>query len=131
LCQFFVLECGIVRSGSALDAPVSEVYFRQAEVENLGVTALGDKNIGRFDVAMHDPFEVGGVQRVGDLDGERQQVSISNGRDHRLSFSELRRTSAERFPLQVGQATPRPFQRTKEEMLQPDRRDNQLQRPYR
>ena len=47
--------------------------FRQAEVENLGVSALGDENVGGLDVAMDDAFAVRGVERVGDFDGEAEQ----------------------------------------------------------
>ncbi len=47
------------------------VHFCQAEIENLGMSALGDKNIGGLDVAVNDPFGVGGIERVGNLDGER------------------------------------------------------------
>ena len=39
-------------------------------------------------------------------------------------------TSAQRFPLQVRQGSPQPFQRAKQKMPQPDRRNHQLQRPY-
>ena len=47
--------------------------FRQAEVENLGVSALGDENVGGLDVAMDDAFAVRGVERVGDFDGQAEQ----------------------------------------------------------
>jgi hypothetical protein len=47
--------------------------FGQAEVEDFGVTAGGDENIGRFDVAMNDSLGVGGVQRVGEVDAERKE----------------------------------------------------------
>ena len=45
----------------------------QAEVENLGVPALGDENVGGLDVAMDDAFAVRGIERVGDLDGQAEQ----------------------------------------------------------
>jgi len=44
----------------------------QPEIQNLCVAAFGDKNIGGLDVAVDDPLGVGSVQRVGDLDFERQ-----------------------------------------------------------
>ena len=34
---------------------------------------LRDEEVGRLDVAVHDARRVSGVERIGDLDGERQQ----------------------------------------------------------
>src|ERR1700675_4865047 len=45
----------------------------QAEIENLSVPALGDKNVCGFDVAMDDPFGVGRVQRIGNLNRQAEQ----------------------------------------------------------
>jgi hypothetical protein len=39
--------------------------FCQTKIENLGVTALADKNVGWVDVAMNDAFRVSGVKSVG------------------------------------------------------------------
>ena len=36
--------------------------FRQTEVENFGLAAGGDENVGGLDVAMDDTFRVGGVE---------------------------------------------------------------------
>ena len=36
------------------------------------MVAPGDENIGGLDVAVDDPGVVGGIQRIGDLDSERQ-----------------------------------------------------------
>ncbi len=46
----------------------------QAEIENLGLAALRDEDVGRLDVAMYDPAGVCRVERVGDLDGDIEQL---------------------------------------------------------
>ena len=64
----------------------------QAEVENLGVTAFGHKDVGRLDVAMDDALAVRGIQRVGDFNAERQERSrVSIGRPAIACFSVVRR----------------------------------------
>ena len=53
----------------------------QAEVQNLGVAALGDENVRGLDVAVNDSLGMRGVESVGDLDAETQkQLSSSSGR---------------------------------------------------
>ena len=53
---------------------VSEIgKFRQAKIENLGVTTLGDKNVGWLDVTVNDAFRVSGVESVSNFGGEREQ----------------------------------------------------------
>jgi hypothetical protein len=47
-------------------------YLGKAEIQNLGMTSLGDKDIGRLNVAMYDPFGVCWIQRIGDLDRDRE-----------------------------------------------------------
>ena len=53
--------------------------LRQPKVENLGVSALGDKDVRRLDVAVDDAFGVGGVERVGDLDPRASNALVSRG----------------------------------------------------
>ena len=53
--------------------------FGEAEIEDFGVAALGDEDVGGLDVAMDDAFAVGGVERVGDLNGEIEQIVEFHG----------------------------------------------------
>src|ERR1700733_1333552 len=53
--------------------------FRQTEVENLRVSASCNEDICRLDVAMDDAFGVGRIQRIGDLDAERQELLRVDG----------------------------------------------------
>src|SRR6185369_4349032 len=48
-------------------------YFRQSEIQNLGISALSDKEICRLDVPVNDPSGVSRVQCIGDVDGEWQK----------------------------------------------------------
>ena len=45
----------------------------QPEVQDLGLLALGDEDVGRLDVAVQDAARVRGVERVGNLHGQPQQ----------------------------------------------------------
>ena len=58
------------RPGTAADRP----DLGQPEIENLRVAAAGDEQIRRLDVAVDDPGSVRRLERVGDLDRERQQL---------------------------------------------------------
>ena len=43
--------------------------FGETEIQNFGVPALGDEDVGRLDVAVHNALGVRRVQRIGNLDG--------------------------------------------------------------
>src|SRR5438105_4101079 len=74
-------SCNLARAnGSGRD-------LRQAEVENLGMAALGDENIGGFDVAVDDALAVGGIEGLCDLDGRESRTSRSSGRLAMRCFS--------------------------------------------
>jgi hypothetical protein len=48
--------------------------FGQTEIQYLGVPALGDEQIRRFDVAMNDAAAIGRIESVGDFDGQVPQL---------------------------------------------------------
>src|SRR5580698_2845747 len=48
--------------------------FSQAEIENLGVAAFGDEDVGRLDIAVNDALSVGGIEGIGDFDGEVEEA---------------------------------------------------------
>jgi len=45
----------------------------QPKIQNLGVTACGNEDVRRLDVAMNDTFGVGGVERVSDVNRQTEQ----------------------------------------------------------
>jgi hypothetical protein len=45
----------------------------QAEVEHLHETVWSDLDVGGFEVAMDDAFVVRGLERIGNLTGDRQR----------------------------------------------------------
>ncbi len=47
--------------------------LRQAEIQYLGVPALGHEDVRRLDVAVDDAGSVSGVERVGDVDGDGEK----------------------------------------------------------
>ena len=55
------------------------LHFGQAEVEDLGVAAFGDENIGRLDVAVHDAAGVRGIEGVGNFDSQGEDCFQLHG----------------------------------------------------
>src|SRR6266446_10651988 len=70
------VECrgGLLRSCHRLGRELG-----QAEIEDFGVPTIRDKNIRGLDVAMNNSFGVRGIQRVGDLDAQREQCFQFDG----------------------------------------------------
>jgi hypothetical protein len=65
------------------------------------MAAGSDKQVRRLHVAVHDPARVGGVERVGDLDRQREQ----RGHWHRTAVDRLlQRLSLEKLGHHVGPA---------------------------
>ena len=48
--------------------------LRQPEVQNLGVAAIGNEDVRGFDVPVHDPLGVCGVQCINNLGSQLQQL---------------------------------------------------------
>src|SRR6202034_1647247 len=48
--------------------------FGEAEVENFGVAAAGDEDVGGLDVAMDDAGGVSGVEGVGDFNADVEEL---------------------------------------------------------
>ena len=79
----------VPRAGAAGLRPL-----RQAEVEQLGLAALGHEDVGGLDVPVHDAARVRGLEGVGDLDAEiEQRVELEGSRGEavaqRLAFEQL------------------------------------------
>ena len=70
----------LAANGGAGGAGAGERDLGETEIEDFGVAALGDKKIGRLDVAMNDSFGVRGVERVGNFNGEGEQIAGLNRR---------------------------------------------------
>src|ERR1700757_2009789 len=71
-----------------------KIHFRESEIENLRVAALGDKNIGGLDVAMDDALGVSGIEGVGNFDGNIEDAL----QIHRAAVDEMfQRVAIEKF----------------------------------
>ncbi len=74
---------GLVRCSAAASVAAPSVVavaetegakFGKAKIENLGVAALGHKDVRGFDVAMDDAFGMSRVKGVGHFDGNVQNA---------------------------------------------------------
>ena len=63
--------------GFGLDARVRNLG--EAEVEDFGVAAFGDEEVGGLDVAVNDAFGMGGIEGVGNFDGEIEEAVQLHG----------------------------------------------------
>ncbi len=54
-------------------APAAGTSFREPEIQNLGLPAIGDENIRGLDVAMHDAFRVRRVECIRDSGAQVQK----------------------------------------------------------
>ena len=61
----------IVVAGLCLDLGVWR-QLGQSEVEQFGLPAFGDDDVGRLDVAVNDVLFVRSIQSVGELNGQGQ-----------------------------------------------------------
>ena len=61
-----------VRRGNLAGRTAAVSDLRQPEIQNLGMTAFGDKDVCRLDVTMDDTSGMRGIEGIGDFDGERE-----------------------------------------------------------
>ena len=61
--------------------------LRQPEIENLRMSPPRHEDVGRLDVAMHDPLAVRRIEPVGNLYRDAEQVFASIGRPTMVCFS--------------------------------------------
>src|SRR5271169_5711490 len=69
----FVHGGGGTDGGSGMEGRIDGA-LGQSEIENLGLVATGHENVRGFYVAMDDSLGVGGVESVGDLRAEIEQL---------------------------------------------------------
>ena len=94
------LSCSVAVAPSAR-RELRWATLAETEVQNFGVAALGDEEIGGLDVAMDDAGFVCGIEGVGDFDGEREDgVEIERA----LGDAMLQRLAIEKFHGDEGLA---------------------------
>ena len=65
-----VKTCGWRLRGGVLDE------LGEAEIDNLGVTVLGDHDVGRLQIAVDDALLVSAGQALGDLGRQRERAAL-------------------------------------------------------
>ena len=65
--------------------------FGETEIEDFGVAALGDEDVGGLDVAMNDVFGVSGVEAIGNFDGVGEKAIDVHGTTGHSVFEGRRR----------------------------------------
>lgn len=68
--------------------------FGEAEIQDLGLPARGEKDVGGLDIPVHDAFGVRRVQSIGDLNAQVQQLPqlqrlATDAFPQRLPFQQL------------------------------------------
>ena len=53
-------------------SPIPVLHLGQSEIEDLGVAALGDENICRLNIAMHNAFAMRSIERLRNFDPQTQ-----------------------------------------------------------
>jgi hypothetical protein len=83
--QIVFVDAGCVCGGGLAGRSGGRRELGEAEIQHLGVAALGNKDVGRLDVAVDDALGMRGVEAVGNLDGQREHGFVTQ----RLSADEV------------------------------------------
>ena len=75
-CAGKLIVCPVAQRGMSfgITGGCGEGKFREAEIQDLGVTKTGYEDIGRLDVAMDDALAVCSFEGIGNIDAEVQNL---------------------------------------------------------
>ena len=73
--SYEALAAGERRAGCLMGRVVVADQLGDAEVEDLGVAAVGDDDVGRLEIAMDDARRVSSAERLADVDADADDVA--------------------------------------------------------
>ena len=94
----FVEGGGLIGSGGCTCGTVCSLgHFRQTEIQNFYLSALRYENVRRLDVAVHDSTGMCGVEGVGDLNSQIEQLSCLQ----RTAFDQVFSVEPSRYSIAI------------------------------